>query len=218
MKTKIVIICGLLAILGISFSVPELSNVPTIVTQIEFLNEYSINAAGDRMLVRTVDHDYEFVLPKNTINEIIAYAPISTGIGFWYVDDLHVSVSGKTHGVIHSRYGPGIYGINFKPGGVAKLRALGYKDGRNTVETDPIFEMLYSIDMLEGQQYVAGAKGNLSGENLKSAVQNEVFVETTTAENIGNENKIKLFKPFIAIKKAIEFCFLIPFLFFAYRS
>ena len=214
---KIIFFC-LLAIIGISFSVPELSSMPTIVEHREYLSAVNINAAGDRIMVRTDDHDYEFMLPKNTINEIIAYAPTSTEIGFWYLNDLHVSATGKTHAVIHSRYGPGIYGINFKPGGVAKSKALGYKDGRNTVETSSIHEMLYSIDMLEGQQYAAGTKGALSGENLQGKNQREVYVETVTAENIGNESKIKLFKPFIAIKKAIEFCFFIPLLFFAYRS
>ena len=210
MKTNIFIV--LLILVFISFLVPKLpeGTIPST----EKLTMYRINAAGDRLLVRTTQHDYEFVLPPNLIGEVVKYAPVATGLGYWWLEDLNVLQSGKTSTELNSLYGPGVYGMPFPPGSVARLKALGYTSTGEMEEADKYLQMSLSIKLLNGQQYAAGAKGDFAGADLTSMSHDSISVHTLNDGHAKNRKINWLLLPFTAIKNAGEVCLLVLMLLF----
>jgi len=169
----------------------------------EDLKSYSINSAGDRLLVRTAQHDYEFELPPNHINEIITYAPIATKLGNWSLSELNVSATGKASITLSGEYGPNVNGVPFPPEGVAKFKEFGFGKAQTVDETADFFPVYTHLSSLEGQQYFARDKDTFSGTNIFDNRYPSIAVFTLNEERTKNNKINELLSPLFAIKNAI---------------
>lgn len=73
LKTIAWSIFGLLAVACLFLLVPEYPDSPE--RSVEKLVSINVSPRGDRLLVRSVEHDYEFALPPNRLNDAFAVPP-----------------------------------------------------------------------------------------------------------------------------------------------
>lgn len=179
----------LLFLVAIDFLIIELEERSTLGTEKPTETGFVINAAGDKLVVHTAQHDYEFVLPSNRINLVIASAPPASGLGAWWINKIYVSSNGRAKAVLHSRYGPGVNGVPFPPGDVNILKSLGYElDSYYLDETGTNFQIFYSIELEKGQRYEPGAKGDFAGIYLPQESEGTpILVSSLMAEHVVNQ-------------------------------
>jgi len=187
MRLKVYI--GVLLLLSISFALGELQERSTLPTEIPTAAGFIINAAGDKLVVHTAQHDYEFVLPSNRINLMIATAPPASGLGVWWIEKIYVSPKGRAKSVLHGRYGPGVNGVPFPSGDVNIFKALRDEpDSYYFAEINTDFEIFYSVELEEGQRFEPGAKRDFAGFELPQESEGTpILISSLMAEYVVNQ-------------------------------
>ena len=201
------ILIGAIALIFISFLIPELPESRKNV--VEWLDDVRISNSGERLLVRTVQRDYEFELPPNHLNEAIASLgipkPVQIGLEEGYLEDLTIDAAGNANVVFMLRYGG--YGpqSTLDEKNRARLRELDFlpSSAPEAGNIDPPLYMNWTAK-LSGQQHPAGSRPSFAGINLKPKTRTVVITFNDPNEFRRNRRINLILRPLVALRDGVK--------------
>jgi len=206
---------GAVALVAISFLVPEYSVHPE--ESIEKLATFNLSASGTQLVLRTAQHDYEFVLPANQLNAVFAKAApdadgfLLGGRAGAFIDPLVVDPTGATTSSLTVRFGgydsrlsetKSILSAKER----ASLAALGFSPSNGNVccEIDPPLYMAWTAE-LAGHQYLPGSRVADPGIDLGSMSNALLDVTADDPEALQRNRQINgLLRPFVALREGLQ--------------
>lgn len=176
MKTFNILLLGGVALVGISFLVPEYETSPRI--YYESIVESRLSASARELLLRTKEHDYEFLLPENHLNEVFLPPNIEippSWIRFKSpVDVTFEKMRADPDGAVATTFDVRFGGYKRKPSGLEtvlsdrqriNLRESGFlpSNGTSVYDFKPPLYMVWNRELV-GQQYPALTRNHYSGK------------------------------------------------------
>lgn len=222
----IVAVVGLLFVL-VSFFVPDETVFPETPEQTsEPLSLIRLNALGDRLLLRTIQHDYEFIVPANQLNDAFSLQNATHDANLtlgnpsrFIVSPVDLTKDGAATIDIELMYGgydPSLSETKTILNDQARSRLSTYgfspSNGNVVGDIDPPLYMTWSAK-LSGQQHSANSRGNYEGADLLAWAYPELLVKLDDPDRQKQNHRFNaLLAPFRSTKRAIQLALLIPFL------
>ncbi|MBA8879030.1 hypothetical protein [Phyllobacterium myrsinacearum] len=222
----IVAVVGL-AFVTASLLVPDETDFPETPEQTsEPLSTIRLNASGDRLLLRTGQHDYEFILPDNQLNGAIdlqnethdADRALGNPSRF-IVSPIDLTKDGAATidiEVMYGGYDPSLSETKtiLSDQTRSRLTTYGFSPSNGNVvgDIDPPLYMTWSA-RLSGQQYPVNSRGDYEGADLTALAYPELLVKLDDPDRQKQNHRSNAWlAPFRSTKRAIQLALLIPFL------
>jgi hypothetical protein len=206
---------GAIAIIALSFLVPTVPeyNADKSVEKIVAIN---VSETGERLLVRTLQHDYQFTLPPNHLNDL----PLSSctqALSNWIsqtgfdLNEIRLDPTGAAKASIAMLFGgydstlPVVKSILLESDR-KRLLELGFSPSNGNVLgllDEPLY-MEWRAD-LSGQQYPANSREKYAGASL--CVSGKPFVSVLVEDPIAlrrNRNIRLILSPLTALRDGIQ--------------
>lgn len=201
------------AIVGVSFLVPTYPDIP--VETNEPVVALNVSNSGERLLLRTLAHDYDFLMPPNRLNELSStrYDQLSSlGGTRAYLGTIRVQLTGMATTKISIMLGGYDSSLSETKKGIlpdglrAELAALGFEPSNGNVVGDfdaPLY-MVWSTE-LSGRQYPANSREAYTGRDLMTPTASDVSV--TSDDQPAQEQNRRLnamLRPLTALREGVE--------------
>lgn len=198
---------------ALCYLVPEFPETPQ--SRSESIDEMKLDSTGERLLLRTEQYDYDFVLPAKTL--ALALAPLKHSIPMkasdtpWYPraepSDLQLNADGS----FRSRLTVTFVGydaelraldIGLPDKELARLERYGFKRVKNEGADD--FNAKWSTDIV-GHLRPHNSLGTYSGVDLLGCRDNDLRVILDTQETMDRNRRLRsLLKPVIVVSDAVK--------------
>ncbi|SCB38105.1 hypothetical protein [Rhizobium lusitanum] len=201
------------AIIGISFLVPTYPDVP--VETNEAVVALNVSNSGERLLLRTLVHDYDFTLPPNRLNELSSarYDRLSSlGGTRAYLDKIRVRSTGMATAKISIMLGGYDSNLSKTRKGIlpddlrADLVTLGFVPSNGNVVGDfdtPLY-MIWSTE-LSGRQYPANSREAYTGVDLTTPTVSETLVVSDDEPALERNRRLNtMLRPLTALRDGVE--------------
>ncbi|MGA4256753.1 hypothetical protein ACQCRI_19610 [Ralstonia pseudosolanacearum] len=226
LKTIAWSIFGLLAVACLLLLVPEYPDFPE--RSVEKLVSINVSPRGDRLLVRSVEHDYEFALPPNRLNDAFAVPPKDEAMVGWAdrpdrgavsLEGLRLKPSGEVAASVNAVFG-GYDSRATTPRSIlsererAHLKALGFSpsNGNSTGNIEPPLYMEWRAD-IDGLQYPPNSRGDDWGPSLQDRLEFEITVVADNPDRLDHYQRMNArLKPLVDIKHGVQTVLLLVFL------
>ena len=208
-------------IIGISFLVPTYPDAP--VETNEPVVALNVSNSGERLLLRTRGHDYDFVLPPNRLNELSSrrYDQLSSlGGTRAYLDTIRVQSTGMATSKISIMLGGYDSNLSETKKGIlpedlrADLAALGFVPSNGNVVGDfdtPLY-MVWSTE-LSGRQYPVNSREPYTGIDLTTPTASETLVASEDGSALERNRKLNAMpRPLTALRDGVETVALVLFM------
>lgn len=200
-------------VIGVSFLAPAYPDAS--VDAKESLVAFKLSKSGERLLLRTSAHDFEFALPANQVNGLSSarYDRLSSFGGVRaYLDTIRVQSTGMAttridimlggYDARQSETGKGILPDDLR----ADLAELGFVPSNGNVvgDFDPPLYMIWSADV-SGRQYPANSREAYIGMDLTAFMQPDLLVAADDAPALDRNRRLDtILRPLAAVRGAVE--------------
>lgn len=222
----IVAVVGLVFVLG-SLLVPDETAFPESPEQTsEHLSAIRLHAQGDRLLFRTTQHDYEFTLPANHLNDAFSLQSATDDADFalgnpsqFIVSPVDITKEGAATVTVEVMYGG--YDARLSETKTilseqtrSQLGIYGFSPSNGNVvgDIDPPLYMTWSAK-LSGQQFQVESRGSYEGADLSAWAYPELLITLDDPEEQKQNHQYNAWLgPLRSTKRAIQLALLVPFL------
>lgn len=227
--TKVIKYLAIFAVLfvAVCYLVPEFPENPQ--SSSESIDELKLNGAGDMLLVRTEQYDYDFALPSRTLS--VALAPLKHSVPIkrsdtpWYAHGELSDLQINTNGSFSSRLTVTFIGydsdirpldIGLPHTEIARLEKYGFTQVKNDATGD--FNATWSTN-ITGHRHDHNSLGAYSGADLLTCCNSDLRVILDTQEKMEHNVRLNgLLRPLTMVTDAVksvisDFFFLIFLLF-----
>jgi hypothetical protein len=208
-------------IIGVSFLVPTYPDVPMETS--EPVVALNVSSSGERLLLRTLAHDYDFLLPPNRLNELSSprFDRLNTlGGTRVYLDATRVQSTGMATTKISIMLGGYDSNLIETKRGIlpddlrADLAALGFlpSNGNFVGDFDAPLYMVWSTE-LSGRQYPASSREANTGKDLMTPMLSETLVITDDEPTQERNRRLNaMLRPLTALREGVETSAIVLFL------
>lgn len=212
---------------AVCYLVPEFPEYPQ--SSSEFIDEMRLNSAGDRLLVRTEQYDYDFALPSSTLSLALAplkhSSPMKSSDTPWYahgeLSNLQINIDSSFSSrltVTFIGYDSEIrpLDIGLPHNEIARLEKYGFTQVKNGYTDD--FNATWSTD-ITGHRHDHNSLGSYSGADILTCCNDDLSVILDTQEKMEHNIHLNaMLRPLTvvtdAVKSAISDFFFLIFLLF----
>ena len=200
-------------IVAASFLVPVYPEVPEETR--EPIVALNVSHSGERLLLRTRTHDYDFALPPNRLNELSSarYDRLpSLGGTRVYLDRITV----QSTGVAATRISIMLGGYDSSEGETkgsllpddlrSDLAELGFvpSNGNSVGDFDTPLYMIWNAE-LSGQQYPANSREAYEGMDLMASASSEALIASDDELALKRNRRLNaVLRPLTAIREGVE--------------
>lgn len=209
-------------IVGASFLVPTYPDVPAETN--EAIVALNVSNSGERLLLRTLVHDYDFALSPNRLNELSSprFDQLrSLGGTRAYLDKIRVRSTGMATTRISIMLGGYDPSLSETKRGIlpddlrAELAALGFAPSNGNVVGDfdtPLY-MVWSTE-LSGRQYPANSRTVYAGIDLMTPTASDVSVTSDDQPALEQNRRLNaMLRPLTALREGVETTVIVLFMF-----
>ncbi|WP_234908431.1 hypothetical protein [Rhizobium rhizogenes] len=211
----------MVTVIGASFLVPTYPDAP--VETNEPVVALNVSSSGERLLLRTLVHDYDFLMPPNRLNELSStrYDQLSSlGGTRAYLGTIRVQSTGMATSKISIMLGGYDSSLSETKKGVlpddlrADLAALGFVPSNGNVVGDfdtPLY-MVWSTE-LSGRQYPVNSREAYTGIDLTAPTASEVLVTSDDQPALERNRRLNaMLRPLTALREGMETAALVLFM------
>jgi hypothetical protein len=211
----------MVTIIGASFLVPTYPDVPTETN--EPVVALNVSRSGERLLLRTLAHDYDFVLSPNHLNELSSprFDRLSSlGGTRAHLDRIRVQSTGMATTKISIMLGGYDPSLGETKRGIlpddvrADLAALGFvpSNGNAVGDFDTPLYMVWSTE-LSGRQYPANSREADIGIDLTAPTASDVLVTSDDQPALEQNRRLNaMLRPLTALREGVETAALVLFM------
>lgn len=209
---KLILILVAMTIVA-SFLVPTYPDIP--VETKEPILALKVGNSGERLLLRTLAHDYDFALPPNRLNELSSARYdrlLSLGGTRVGLDRIRVQSTGivKTKiSIVHGGYDPSLGETkkSILPDDLrADLAALGFvpSNGNSVGDFETPLYMVWDAE-LSGRQYPANSRETDTGIDLMTSTVSEALVISDDETAMEQNRRLNaMLRPLTALREGVE--------------